>query len=232
MHIVFKSDLGEEQAITVDATLSEQHETSVLVTERSVESGAPVSDHIRPEPVRLRIEAHITNTPVRPEKTFMDGAEMETQGIDLQAVVMNPPLVRVGPIPIGGGLATVSFSAVVLTSAQNFDRVRAVYEALLALQRTGTIIRIVTSLREYDDMVIRNMSVPRTAEDGSAITVTFDAQQIRFATTETVSAPDPLEARGRPQINRGRQEPTPQVAEPPNQSFLVGALTGVGVLSP
>lgn len=215
MEISFQTDAGETVSITVDATLAEQHEDAALVTERAVETGAPVSDHVRAEPARIRIEAHVTNTPVRAPETLLDGATLDFQSHELEARVYNGPLLPV-PVSIGRGAATISISALLLSASQPFDRVRAVYEALLKLQQTGTVVRVITSLREYDDMVLRNISVPRSADDGSAITITFDAQQVRFANTEIVDVPEPSESRGRPTVNRGRQETEP--AEVDNRS--------------
>ena len=51
-------------AVTVDATITEQHSSTSLITDHVVESGVNIVDHVRPEADRLSVEVFVTNTPV------------------------------------------------------------------------------------------------------------------------------------------------------------------------
>lgn len=80
-------------------------------------------------------------------------------------------------------------TANVLQFDSPFDRVRSVYDELIVLKDSATLVTISTSLRQYDNMILRNISVPRQVQDGNACTFTIDAQQIRFVTSKRVPAP-------------------------------------------
>lgn len=51
-------------AILLDATISEEHEATNVVTNHPIEDGGFVTDHVYEEPDRVTIEGEITNTPV------------------------------------------------------------------------------------------------------------------------------------------------------------------------
>ena len=82
----------------------------------------------------------------------------------------------------------------------------AAYDLLHRLVQDAAVVSILTSLRAYHDMVLASLSAPRSAGNGDAITFTVDAQRIRFARSETVEAPQPIEPRGRKQRNRGNKD--------------------------
>ena len=86
-------------------------------------------------------------------------------------------------------LTKASATANVLQFDSVFDRVRSIYDELLVLKDAGTLLTIDTTLRQYENMVLRNVSAPRRVEDGNAVTFTLDFQQIRFATAKRVPAP-------------------------------------------
>lgn len=86
-------------------------------------------------------------------------------------------------------LIRASATANVLQFDSVFDRVRSIYDELLVLKDSATLLTINTSLRQYENMVLRQISAPRSVPDGNAITFTLDFQQIRFATAKRVAAP-------------------------------------------
>jgi hypothetical protein len=77
-------------------------------------------------------------------------------------------------------------AAQVLQFDGEFDRVRSVYEELLTLQASATLLTVNTSIKEYDNLILQNLTAPREIKDGASITFTFDLREIRFATTQTV----------------------------------------------
>ena len=51
--------------LQLDATLEERHEYANQVTTHPVETGGSIEDHVYLEPVRVRIEGEVTDSPVR-----------------------------------------------------------------------------------------------------------------------------------------------------------------------
>lgn len=95
--------------------------------------------------------------------------------------------------------------ATVLQFSQEFNRVRAVYEELRGILRTGTIVKIVTSLRTYENMIFENMSTPRNVNNSESVRLTLEAVQVRIVSTDTVEITEPLQTRGEKNRKRGNQ---------------------------
>lgn len=63
--IFSEKEPGKIGAVTLDATINEQHEYANKVTKFPVEDGSDISDHAKREPERITIEGIITNSPVQ-----------------------------------------------------------------------------------------------------------------------------------------------------------------------
>lgn len=113
-----------------------------------------------------------------------------------QATLPTPQPVQ--PVDVSGDVITYSFSEV-------FDRVKEVYNELLRIVKGGIEVKISTSLREYDHMVLYGMRTPRNVDLGNVLRVTVDAKQIRVVTTKTVQVTNPVETRAKVPVNRGNQ---------------------------
>lgn len=159
-------------SIELDAAISENHTGNVEVTEHPVESGFNITDHARPSAETLQIEGFISNT----------------------------------PIPFGGDSDTHTSSYTDASgrvfewqskSQGDADRAGIAYSALLDLKNTGALIAVVTSLREYDDMVITALSVPRDAQTGNGLRFSMSLKQVRLVDAQTV-APTPGEDKTKP----------------------------------
>jgi hypothetical protein len=121
-------------------------------------------------------------------------------------------------------------SVSVLQFSAEFDRVRTLYNELRRLVTGGTLCRILTGLREYENMVIKGMDTPRENAEGSAITVTLDVIQVRIVTTETVEVPKQVRAR-KPKP-KGNQPPTAVVPKKETKDSLASLATGFGIKIP
>lgn len=178
---------GQLQAIAFDATTRETHESTATATEHPVELGVDVTDHVRKDLDTLELQVVVSNTPVRAAATQMDGVAGLT-----------------GSVEIVNALGLELAKAQVLIFSGEFDRTRAVYEELTRIQREGIIVGVITSLREYENMVILRVSPIRTATDGNSLVATVSLREIRVVESEIVEAPVPEEPRGRVQRSRGR----------------------------
>lgn len=224
---------GEFRAAIFDATLTELHTGSANATEHLVERGVNISDHVRPERDRLSVEAHVSNTPVF--SVGVDGAQGSVQ----------PLLVTGGPFrrqikgaqqknPAEYEEVSVDVSANVLQFNASFDRIQAVHEVLRTLMREGTEMTVISALRQYDHMILVNLSAPRNAAAGEGITFSMELQEVRYAESEVVNAPVPLETRGESTRNRGAANAEEPPAENNQQRSIAAALledhTNIGLI--
>lgn len=84
-----------------------------------------------------------------------------------------------------------------------FDRARLVYEELLYIRRNKILVRIDTSLRTYENMVLQGINPTRDALTGNVLRVTVDAVQVRIVNSDTVQITQPLQTRGQKTKNKG-----------------------------
>jgi hypothetical protein len=168
LRLVYQID-GQEKFVEFDVTTSETHASSAEVTQRNVEKGANITDHVRPAQDRLSVEAVITNAPlVAPT----DGSLNEdTSSLD-KTFSIGDRTVHVQGIPV------LHFSG------EGVDRVRTIYDALVDIATAPRIVSADTGLRAYHDMVVVNLSAPRTVED--CIAFTFELVKLRFVESRTV----------------------------------------------
>lgn len=199
---------GEVRVVVFDATVRENHGVSAVATEHPVARGANISDHVRPERRRLSAECHVTNTPLRSPN--VDGASGEISALELSTT--RRQFSRYAKAKSGGGVdlaeteeTAQTVQANVLQFSTDFDRVQTVYDLLDLLCTTGTEITVVTSLRQYDSMVIVDVGAPRDAGSRNAVLFTLEMVEISFAEMELVGTPEPLETRAERRNRRGSQ---------------------------
>jgi len=70
-----------------------------------------------------------------------------------------------------------------------FDRVRSLFEELKGLQDSAILVTAHTTVAEYENMMLANLTAPREVKDGGSIRFTFDLKEVRFVTSKTVKAP-------------------------------------------
>src|SRR5690606_19828948 len=68
-------------------------------------------------------------------------------------------------------------------------RARQVYERLDLARRTGELLHVTTTLREYPSVVIRSLSVPRDKDTAAALRFSLGLVEVVFAHSQTVEAP-------------------------------------------
>lgn len=128
--------------------------------------------------IRLEIPKRIelpVGVPVVGALLASSGALDTTETREVETLVFSPA-------PDGAAAQVLQFDG-------EFDRVRDVYEELRGLQDSATLLTVNTSIREYENLILQNLTAPRTVQDGASITFTFDLKEIKFATTQTVKAP-------------------------------------------
>ena len=199
---------GQNTTVQFDASISENHQASAYVSEHQVEQGPNITDHIRPLPMTLSIQAFVTNTPI--SGTIL-GPTSSTAGAVQGASLQNGPLL-IFPSP-----QTLQFSA-------QFNRVSDVYEALLVAQSGGALIQVTTSLKTYQNFAITSISAPRDADHGNAVQFSIDLKQILTVSVTNVAAPAPIIRKKSVSQKPTRNQTTTEQAT--SQSFL-SAITGI-----
>jgi hypothetical protein len=77
----------------IDASLSERHTRNSEVTSLPVESGSPITDHIRPLPIEVVVEGIVSNTPIG-SVALARAAEVAADGQELEALPADEALAR------------------------------------------------------------------------------------------------------------------------------------------
>lgn len=187
---------GQTYSIRIDATTQETHSYVNTVTDHPVERGAALTDHVRPDPIRLTIAGVVSNQPHFLPEDHTDGSTLINENVQVNI----PPRVRV--IPIANPIASPTqipqvsvmtqiqggtfLAAKVLTFSQIFDRVVAVFNELVKLRNDGTLLGVETSLATYKDMVIESLNVPVDANVGDALVFDLSLKQVRTAEIQIV----------------------------------------------
>lgn len=98
-----------------------------------------------------------------------------------------------------------------LRFSKEFDRVKAVDDALVAAFNARKPVQIVTGLRVYDAVVLIDLSVMRDATNAGVLSFGATGQVIRVVKSATglIGAPDPVHVRGKPAVNTGNQNTAP-----------------------
>lgn len=172
---------GFAYALGIDAASTYGFEHTAETTDRVVDAGAYVTDHIRSNPVTGTIEGVITNSPLRalaPTRDRVAGV----RSVQLQDKT----------------------SVNVLAWDTDFDRVRAVDELLQQLMDARTLVKITTGFRVLENLAVTRYSAKKDESTGNSIAVVLELKQIRFAVSQRASV-TPIVRRAIPPQQRGAQ---------------------------
>lgn len=198
--LLWLNDGGETEFAEFDAVTSQSHDSQVQIAEHPVETGSNIADHARTEPERVTLEAYVTNNPLSTDP----GVEANQENLELD--LPPKPFSGISTSALVGAIGDALFSGAKTASGSvndGQDRARAVYELLKDARDKHRRIRCVTTLAEYDDMLIERLGVPRTIEDGEGISFQIDLKKIRIVTSKIVDAPEPAELRGQGTESKG-----------------------------
>ena len=205
--ITYTDQSGALRIITFDCTVRVLHNGTAVVTEKPVDEGANISDHIRAENRRVTLEVEVTNTPVLSptgKGGLPSAVQLQRPRVDftkLAKVTGGQHARRVGPISFTSGSPPVvspaetstvieNVSATVLQFAESFDRVLEVSDALDELRTAGTPVGVTTRLRQYTRCAIVSVSAPEEAAD--SITFSIDLVETRLVSSETIDVQPPV----------------------------------------
>lgn len=225
-HLKWTPEGGTPQLLEFDSVTTEQQEGTVEVTSHPVERGPNVTDHVRTQLDQVTLEVFISNEPLY--DIGERGALEQSVTLDVPRYI--PPLT---PTPgslfaaVGGAISALfgqkveTYQAQVLRFPRAFDIVAEVHGTLKDLLEAHQLIDVYTSTREYRDMILTKVGLPRTLETGSGGAFQLTFQQIRRVEVKLVTAPIPTVKRAKKQVDKGPQGPTP----PPGPTKSLAAAT-------
>lgn len=219
--ILWKGATGQMYSLTLDATINETHTGTSTVTDHPVEKGSNVADHIRPDPDQLTMEAEISNTPCFLPIDHMGGVILQDKEIRGAQMTASD---AIGNIPGGGAVTGLGLSSVPVPTGllgrigfgtyqtalvtgftADFDRVTECYKELLRIRREGQLVRILTTLRSYDNMAMTSLEVTREAVSGNALPLSLAFKELRFGTTKNEPVPK-IPVKAKPKGSKTKEE--------------------------
>lgn len=127
------------------------------------------------------------------------------------------------------------FAVNALAFSEEFDRVGAVYQALVEVATKPLTVKLVTGLDIYETVALSELTFDRSSEVGpDALRFSATCKVLRIVNAQIVRVPDPVEPRGKPGQSRGKQATTAAGALPATadeqakRSFLHKGLGFVG----
>jgi len=170
---------GKIDVLELDATVSDGHEYANELTSYPVEDGADITDHIRRHPERVTIEGFITNSPV---KYFGGEGKVGNQYLGDQSGTNDE--------------SRVASALEKLLELAGYDPAGKLNPAA-AGNRAAKIVTVVTGLRNYSNMIMTKLSVPRNSQTGESLRFTAEFVRIIQVKTEVVVVQNTSELNGR-----------------------------------
>ena len=191
-----------------DASVKESFQHDAEMTRYPIELDSDRVDHVRVQPTEITIAAVVSNTPIREELTQMDGA---SPARGYQIITAEPVLSFGVPAGLPGQLfgrpltRAGSVVADVRLWVGSVRRVTSVYAELLSMQREARALTILTAIGDFDQMVLRGLSIQRDAATANALdfTATFQQLAVTSLALETLQPPDPRFLRSRKRKDKG-----------------------------
>lgn len=176
--------IGTERIVVpFDVSLSESHERNATVTQNPIEDGSNISDHINLNPERLTLEGMISDSPVSLIQSAVGlGVSSATQ---FASSSLGGGLVG-NLVKDATGVALGSVAGLVTgTPRDPADGFKFMEE----LWRNREPFTVITALKRYENMVIENLSVPRSAQIGKSFRFSATFVQVKIAKSSIVTIP-------------------------------------------
>ena len=250
--VTFEDPSGATQFLIFDVVTDNSHDLSLTVTDSPVEKGADLTDHAFPSLDRVSLSVFISNQPIYTNAdpsgsieeiteeipkyqapSLLDPSSIDSAGDVVSAVspggvtraVAGAVKEGINTLLSGGG--TQRFSVVKFSDGLN--RPREFYEAFRFLRDSVTLLRVLTSLRDYDNMVIESMTALRdnSTGDGAQFEVSF--REIKIANT-SLGAVDvsPSELRAFKAENTGSKATKNASGQAQNKSIIAAGVDALG----
>ena len=199
--LLWNDDSGAAISMLFDVDNQETHEFQTEVTEYPVEEGADVADNARDALDQFTLNAWVGESPLPFNPDVFDRVTLKA--IELQ--IPQPPGLISASAAVGAAIGAIGNAitggsgpprAQMFTLDQARSRKKVALELLNKARTEKRLLRVLTSMRDYEDMLITQISVTRSVSDGDGAEFTVTLKQVRFVESETVAAPKPAEPIG------------------------------------
>lgn len=236
--IIWHDDAGAVVSAVFDIDEQETHDLQNVVTDQPVEDGKDISDNVRPQLDKFTVQGYVTDTPLFSNPTEVIGVgelkTIELQIPDYPLQIGEAGLISAGIGAIGNALLGKPKHTATLFQFPDFkSRKRVMYDVFRDARDKARICRVLTSLHEYDNMAIEQITVTRAPIDGGGAVFAVTTKEMNFATSELVDAPQPAEVSGAAKSSTGSKNTTDDNAtnSDANKTLLLrGFLAGKGFL--
>lgn len=179
---------------------------SLLIPRRRVRVGVDVTDEFLPagaiEMDASLKELHsasseIPKHPIEKGSDIADHVRRKPVTVRITGIVTNTPIVFAAFVGAARGVSS--------TRAEEF------YDVLLELKDSATIISVITTLRQYENMLIKDFNVPRDAELGNVVEATIFFEEVITVETK-FDKPEPVDVANRGVSDAGKIAPPPDAS--------------------
>lgn len=181
MSVLLEWTDGFNYAVEFDAAEVHGYEDTNETTDRAIERGGFVTDHVKNNAGMITVEGTITNSPLRALAPTRD------RSVGNQSVRLKD-----------------GSSVVVQVWDSPFDRVRLVDELLLEMMTTRPLMTLTTSLRTTEELVCVRYAPKKDGTTGNGLAVVMEFKKLRFATSQRAVV-TPVQRRMIPPQQRGAQ---------------------------
>jgi hypothetical protein len=166
----------------LDCSMTESHEAAAVVSENEIEDGSSVSDNVVLSPLRLTLEGVVSKTPLGAAALIGSAASAAAGAVGAaQKAGAAQAIATIGLASVGGLVAN-SFGPDGPKSRAPAD----VLDYLHELRAKRLPFSVLTALKLYDNMILTNLSVPRSVATVNILRFTATLQQVKLVKSETV----------------------------------------------
>jgi hypothetical protein len=149
-----KTRIGD---VVIDATLNEVIDYNSTITQHPIENKSSITDHIFKNPLKIKIEGYITDSPIR----LMGLFETPLQNNSLSSL-------------IGNIKNTLPFYSADKPSSQGYFALKRLYE-------TRSLITVVTKYESFPDMAIEALNFNSDEDTGGRLSFSAELIQVIYA---------------------------------------------------
>lgn len=160
-------------------------------------------------------EVEVTDNPVENGSNIADHVHFKPVSLKIEGLITDTPIT-----------STIATIIDAITS-YNDNRSRKIYDKLVDIQKAGEPITVVTGFKQYENMILKSLSVSRSSDTGAAIQYSAEFIEIRIANSETIDLALNTDPQNLGTTNLGKKAtsaPTAPVVDSANQSPLASIL--------
>lgn len=150
----------------------------------------------------------VTSHAIEAGSTITDHVFKNPELIEITGVVSNTPIVFLADVLADSPLTTAR--------GISQTRVDDAYNELLRVQKSGELVEVVTSLRNYSNMLLESVTVDRDATLGNVLRTRVTLREVLVANSISLDLPSPQDVANKMNKAKGKvatKEATPKQAE-------------------